>query len=90
MVLREFRKRFLGKRPVLFKSGQRHFHQDNAPVHYSILIPDKMGIKTVPQPTYSSDLAPSDFWLFSKLRDCHYETTEEMKEAMTKVIDTLT
>ena len=36
-VLREFRKRFLEKRPALFKSGQWHFQQDNAPVHNSIL-----------------------------------------------------
>ena len=49
-----------------------------------------MGIKTVPQPPYSRDLAPCDFWLFPKLRGCHYETIEEMKEAVTKVIDTLT
>ena len=27
---------------------------------------------------------------FAKLRGCHYETIEEMKEAVTKVIDTLT
>ena len=39
---------------------------------------------------YSPDLAPCDFWLFSKLRGCRYETIEEMKEAVTKVIDTLT
>ena len=49
-----------------------------------------MGIKTVPHPPYSSDLAPCDSWLFPKLRSCRYETTEEMKEAVTKVIDTLT
>ena len=49
-----------------------------------------MGIKTVPQPHYSQDLAPCDFWLFPKLRGCHYKTIEEMKEAVTKVIDTLT
>ena len=49
-----------------------------------------MGIKTVPHPPYSPDLAPFDFWLFSKLRGCRYETIEEMKEAVTKVIDTLT
>ena len=49
-----------------------------------------MGIKTVPQPPYSLDLAPCDFWLFPKLRGCRYETIEEMKEAVTKVIDTLT
>ena len=96
-VLREFRKRFYWKRLALFKSGQWHFHQDNAPVHNSILVTDyltKMGIKTVPHPPYSRDLAPCDFWLFpklkEKLRGCHYETIEEMKEAVTKVIDTLT
>ena len=49
-----------------------------------------MGIKTVPHPPYSPNLAPSDFWLFPKLRGCRYETIEEMKEAVTKVIDTLT
>ena len=96
-VLREFRKRFSWKKAALFKSGQWHFHQDNAPVHNSILVTDyltKIGIKTVPHPPYSPDLAPCDFWLFpklkEKLRGCRYETIEEMKEAVTKVIDTLT
>ena len=46
-----------------------------------------MGIKTVPQPPYSLDLSPCDFCLFTKLRGCHYETIEEMKEDVTKVID---
>ena len=49
-----------------------------------------MGIKTVPRPPYSPDVAPCDFFLFPKLRGCRYETIEEMKEGMTKVIDTLT
>ena len=40
-------------------------------------------------PPYSPDLAPCDFWLFPKLRGCRYETIEKMKEAVTKVIDTL-
>ena len=69
-----------------FKSGQWHSHQDNAPVHNSILATDyltKMGIN-------NQDLDPCDFWLFPKLRGCHYETSEEMKKAVTKVIDTLT
>ena len=96
-VLREFRKRFRRKKPALLKSGQWHFHQDNAPVHNSVLVTDyltKMGIKTVPQPPYSPDLAHRDFCLFpklkEKLRGCRYETIEEMKEAVTKVIDKLT
>ena len=49
-----------------------------------------MSIKTVPHPPYSPDLAPCDFSLFSKLRGCRYETIEKMKEAVMKVIDTLT
>ena len=61
--------------------------------HNSIPVTDyltKMGIKIVPYPLYSQDLAPCDFWLFPKLRGCRYETIEEMKEAVAKVIDTLT
>ena len=96
-VLREIRKRFRRKKPALFKSGQWHFLQDNAPVHNSIFVTDyltKMGIKTVPHPPYSPDLAPCDFWLFPKLKEnlrrCCYETIEEIKNAVTKVIDMLT
>ena len=91
-VLREFRKRFRRKRPAFFKSGQWNFHEDNAPVYNSILVTDyltKMGMKTVPQPPYRRNLAPCDFCLFPKLRGCRYETIE-MKEAVTKFIDTLT
>ena len=76
-VLREFMKRFHRKWPALLKSGQWHFQQYNMPVDNSILVTDfftKMGIKTVPQPPYSPDLAPCEFWLFSKLRGCRYET----------------
>ena len=49
-----------------------------------------MGIKTDPHPPSSPDIAPCDFWLFPKLTGYRYETIEDMKEAVTKVIDTLT
>ena len=49
-----------------------------------------MGIKTVCHRPYSPDVAPCNFWLFPELRGCRYETIEEMKEAVTKVSDTLT
>ena len=48
-----------------------------------------MSITTVPHPPYSPDFAACDFCLFPKLRGCRYETTE-IKEAVTKVIDTIT
>ena len=49
-----------------------------------------MDIKTVLQAPYSPGLSPCDFWLFPKLRGCLYETIEEMNEAVTNVIDSLT
>ena len=61
--------------------------------HNSILVTDyltKMGIKTVPHCPYSPDLAPCYFCLLPKLRGCRYETIEKMKDAVMKVIDTLT
>ena len=61
-------------------------HQSTTPS----LSQTKMDIKTVYHPAYSPDLAPYDFCLFPKLRGYRYETTEEMKEAVTKVIDSLT
>ena len=92
-VLREFKKRFHLKRPALFKSAQWYFHQDNALVNNSILVTDyltKKGIKTVHHPPCSPEVAPCDFCLFTKPRDCRYDTTEQMKEAVTKVIGMLT
>ena len=50
-----------------------------------------MGTKTVPHRPYSPDLAPCDFYLFPKLTGYRqYVTIEEMKEAVTMVINTLT
>ena len=63
-VLREFSKRFRRKKPALFKSGQWHFHEDNAPVYNSILVTDyltKMDIKTVPPLPIVQTLLPVTF-----------------------------
>ena len=48
-----------------------------------------MSIKAVPHAPYSLGLAPCDFRLFPKIRGRRYETIEEIKEAVTKVIDML-
>ena len=63
-VLREFRKRFLGKRLALFKSGKWRFQQVNAPVHNSILVIDyltKMGIDSSLAPPKVQTLLPPTF-----------------------------
>ena len=51
---------------------------------------DQYGHQDTSSPPYSPDFAPCDFWLFPKLRGFRYETTEMMKEAVTKVLDTTT
>ena len=56
--------RFRRKRSALFKSGQWHFDQDNAPVLNSILVTDyltKVGINTVPHHPIVETLLPVTF-----------------------------
>ena len=74
---------------VAFPPGQCTSPQLH-PCHRQQIYLIKMGMKTVPHRHYNPDLAPWDFWLFPKLRGCRYETIEEMKEAVTEDIDTLT
>ena len=71
---------------VVFPSGQCTSPQLH-PCHRLI---DQDGHQDSSSPFLFPDVAPCDFWLFPKLRGCRYETSEEMKETVTKVIDTLT
>ena len=95
-VLREFRKRFRRKRPALFKSGQWHFQQDNAAVYNSILVTDnltKMGIRQfLTLPIVHTFLPVTFGYSLSSRRKIEavvYKTIEDMKEAVTKDIGTL-
>ena len=70
-VLRRLRDAVRRKRPDLWQAGTWKLHQDNAPAHSSQLVQTflaKHGIPVVRQAPYSPDMAPCDFWLFSKLK----------------------
>ncbi|UYV64164.1 hypothetical protein LAZ67_2006834 [Cordylochernes scorpioides] len=63
-------------------------HHDNAPAHTSLLVRDflaKNNTLMMPQPPYSPDLAPCDFFLFPKLKrpmkGQRYATLDEIKTA---------
>ena len=88
-VLREFRKRFHRKRLALFKLGQWHFHQSTTPSLSQTIWPRWASTHFLTLPIVET-LLPVTFCLFPKLRGCYYETIEDMKEAVMKVIDTLT
>ena len=58
------------KRPHM-KKKKIIFHQDNAPCHKSMKMLAKLselGYELHPHPSYSPDIAPSDYWLFADLK----------------------
>lgn len=61
------------KRRRLFGNNQHlYFLQDNAKPHVarqSLLKISAVGLTTIPHPAYSPDLSPSDFYLFSPLKN---------------------
>ena len=70
-VLRKLRAKLAEKRPGKLHHGIL-FHHDNAPAHSSRIIRDvlrEFRWELLPHPPYSPDLAPSDFFLFPKLKE---------------------
>jgi transposase len=65
-------------------------HHDNAPCHTAISVNEflaKKGISVVPQPPYSPDLSPCDFFLFLKLKfhlkGRHFGTVDNIQKVVT-------
>ncbi|UYV63278.1 hypothetical protein LAZ67_2003639 [Cordylochernes scorpioides] len=87
-VMRNLREAIRQKRPDLWKNKNWLLHHDNAPAHTSLLVRDflaKNNTLMMPQPLYSSDLAPCDFFLFPKLKrpmkGRRYATLDKIKTA---------
>ncbi|UYV69293.1 hypothetical protein LAZ67_6003154 [Cordylochernes scorpioides] len=87
-VMRNLREAIRQKRPDLWKNKNWLLHLDNAPAHTSLLVRDflaKNNTLMMPQPPYSPDLAPCDFFLFPKLmrpmKGRRYATLDEIKTA---------
>ncbi|UYV75892.1 hypothetical protein LAZ67_13001698 [Cordylochernes scorpioides] len=70
-VLRRLREAIRQKRPELWRSKSWILHHDNAPAHTALKISKFLqdhSTSVFPQPPYSPDLAPCDFFLFGKLK----------------------
>ena len=68
-------------------------HHDNAPSHGSMLVKESLAkhkVQMLPQPLYSPELAPADFFLFprlkSRLKGHHFGTVENVQAAVTSVL----
>ena len=86
-VMSRLREAIRQKRTELWKNESLILQHDNVPAHTSMLVPDFVA-KTVikPQPHYSSDLAPSGFFLLPKLKTPmkakHFAMIEVIKEKL--------
>ncbi|GAB1860480.1 Histone-lysine n-methyltransferase setmar-like protein [Camponotus japonicus] len=93
-VMRRLREAIRKKRPNLWKDNSWLLHHDNAPAHTSLLVSSflaKTNTIIMPQPPYSPDLAPCDFFLFPKLKrpmkGRRFATIEEIKTASLKELE---
>ena len=57
------------KWPEMWSSGDWFLHHDNAPAHMALSVQQFLAnnMTVIPQPPYSPDLAPCDFFLFSRI-----------------------
>ncbi|PRD36102.1 UNVERIFIED_CONTAM: Histone-lysine N-methyltransferase SETMAR [Trichonephila clavipes] len=74
-------------------SANWKLHLDNAPSHTCFVVTEhltKNGIVTIPQPPYSPDLDPADFFLFLKVKTAlkvrHHGTLDDVKKACTHAL----
>jgi hypothetical protein len=95
-VLRRLREDIQRKRPELWCAGNWMLHDDNAPSHRALVTREFLahnGIITLPHPPYSPDLAPCDFFLFSKrklkLKGRRFDRPEEIQRESQNVLGTL-
>ena len=61
----------IGEKRLQMKKKKVLFHQDKAPCHKSLTTMAKLNelsFELLPQPPYSPDLAPSDYYLFADLK----------------------
>jgi len=82
------------KRPKMWKNGDWLLHHDNA--HTSLVVTEfltKNNMTTVPHPGYSPDVAPCDFYVFSKiklrLKGWRFVSIEETQAESQQVLNTL-
>ena len=96
-VMRNLREAIRQKRPDLWKNKNWLLQHNNSPAHTSLLLRKflaKNNTLMMPQPSYSPDLTPCDFFLFPKLKrpmkGRRYATIEEIKAASKKQLNKIT
>ena len=81
------------RRPRATVRGRQWLHMDNASPHTAtntLTLMDNLGWSRLPQPSYSPDLVPCDFWLFHRikknLRGCRFQNLAVLKDTVAEEI----
>ena len=84
-VMQSLREAVRRKRPDAWQENRWMLQHDNEPSHSSFIVRDlaKHAMTVLPQPPYSPDLAPADFFLFTKLKSTLKGRRFESIEAIT-------
>ena len=92
-VLERLREKVRRKRPEHFASNSWILHHDNAPAHTALSVREFLATKQITgleHPAYSPDLAPSDFFLFPKIKEIlkgrHFNDIDDIRSNTTAAL----
>ena len=92
-VLKRLLEKVRRKRPELFASNSWILHHDNAPAHTALSVREFLATKQInvlEHPAYSPDLAPSDFFLFPKIKEIlkgrHFDDIDDIRSNTTEAL----
>ena len=81
------------KRPELFANNSLILQHDNAPAHTALSVKEILATKQITvleHPAYSPDLAPSDFFLFPKIKEIlkgrHFDDIDDIRSNTTAAL----
>jgi len=92
-VLERLREKVRRKRHELFASNPWILQHDNAPAHMALSVREFLATKQITvleHPAYSPDLAPSDFFVFPKIKKIlnggHFDDTGDIRSNTTATL----
>jgi len=92
-VEERLREKVRRKRPELFANNSWILHHDNAPTHMGQCVREFLATKQITvleHPAYSPDLAPSDFFLFPKIKEIlkgkHFDDIDDIRSNTTAAL----
>jgi len=92
-VLENLRKKVRRKRPEIFTNNSWILHHDNATAHTALSVREFLATKQITvleHPAYSPDRAPSDFYLFPKIKEIlkgrHFDDIDDIRSKRTAAL----